>query len=87
VLDLTAATKYVQRLLSNTQVRRYLSKHHEETLAALEQLLAESDADRYRRADDKPDYAAAAITVTAPPTVAEGTHSLSSQPASSAEQR
>lgn len=49
VLDLTAACKYVQRLLANAHVRRYLAKHHEESLSALEQLLADGDADRQRR--------------------------------------
>jgi RepB plasmid partitioning protein/ParB-like nuclease domain len=72
VLDLTAATKYVQRLLSNAQVRRYMAKHHEESLTALEQLLAESDADRHRQADDKPEYASAAISVMAVRNPVEG---------------
>src|SRR5206468_1529867 len=41
VLNLTAAFKYVQRLLANTRVHRYLAKHHQDTLTALEQVLAE----------------------------------------------
>jgi hypothetical protein len=49
VLNLTAASKYVERLLSNTRVNRYLAKHHEDTLAVLEQLLADNTADKQRR--------------------------------------
>jgi hypothetical protein len=49
ILDLTAACKYVQRLLANTRVHRYLAKHHEDSLTALEQLLAETAADKQRR--------------------------------------
>jgi ParB-like chromosome segregation protein Spo0J len=49
VLNLTAASKYVERLLANTRVHRYLAKHHEDTLAALEQLLADNTADKQRR--------------------------------------
>jgi ParB-like chromosome segregation protein Spo0J len=72
VLDLTAACKYVQRLLANSHVRRYLAKHHEESLSALEQLLADSDADRQRRPAGKPE----SRTPTVAPktsTIAEGT--------------
>jgi ParB-like chromosome segregation protein Spo0J len=46
VLDLTAASKYVQRLLGNGRIKRYLGKHHQETLATLEQLLDEIEADK-----------------------------------------
>jgi ParB-like chromosome segregation protein Spo0J len=49
VLKLTAASKYVERLLANKRVHRYLAKHHEDTLAALEQLLADATADKHRR--------------------------------------
>lgn len=49
VLNLTAATKYVERLLANTRVHRYLAKHHEDALAAIEQLLADIIADKQRR--------------------------------------
>ena len=49
ILDLTAAGKYVQRLLDNGRVHRYLAKHHEETLLALEQVLADTTADKERR--------------------------------------
>jgi hypothetical protein len=49
VLDLTAACKYVQRLLANDRVHRYLAKHHEDSLNALEQLLADTAADKKRR--------------------------------------
>jgi ParB-like chromosome segregation protein Spo0J len=72
VLDLTAACKYVQRLLANSHVRRYLAKHHEESLSALEQLLADSDADRQRRPAGKPESRTPTV---APKTsmIAEGT--------------
>jgi hypothetical protein len=49
ILDLTAACKYVQRLLANDRVHRYLAKHHEDSLNALEQLLADTAADKQRR--------------------------------------
>ena len=49
ILDLTAAAKYVQRLLDNTRVHRYLAKHHADTLTALEQLLADNASDKQRR--------------------------------------
>jgi ParB-like chromosome segregation protein Spo0J len=49
VLNLTAACKYVERLLGNTRVRRYLAKNHEESLSALQQLLAGTAADKQRR--------------------------------------
>ena len=49
ILDLTAAGKYVQRLLDNTRVHKYLAKHHADTLAALEQLLADIASDKQRR--------------------------------------
>ena len=49
VLKLTAASKYVERLLANTRIHRYLAKHHEDTLAALEQLLADAAEDKQRR--------------------------------------
>jgi RepB plasmid partitioning protein/ParB-like nuclease domain len=49
VLNLTAACKYVERLLANARVRRYLAKHHEDTLATLDQLLADIAADKQRR--------------------------------------
>jgi ParB-like chromosome segregation protein Spo0J len=49
ILDLTAAGRYVQRLLDNSRVHRYLAKHHEETLLALEQVLADTSADKKRR--------------------------------------
>lgn len=50
ILDLTAAGKYVHRLLDNGRVYRYLAKHHEETLLALEQVLSDTTADKQRRA-------------------------------------
>jgi hypothetical protein len=49
ILDLTAACKYVQRLLVNDRVHRYLAKHHEDSLTALEQLLVDTAADKQRR--------------------------------------
>src|SRR6266850_2317718 len=49
VLDLTAASRYVERLLSNNRIQRYLAKHHQETLVTLTQLLAEIDADKEQR--------------------------------------
>jgi hypothetical protein len=49
VLNLTAASKYVERILSNARIHRYLAKHHGDTLAALEQLLADNTADKQRR--------------------------------------
>jgi len=49
VLKLTAATKYVERLLANDRVHKYLAKYHEDILAALEQLLADATADKRRR--------------------------------------
>lgn len=49
VLDLTAASRYVERLVSNQRIRRYLTKHHAETLVTLQQLLAEIHADKQQR--------------------------------------
>jgi ParB-like chromosome segregation protein Spo0J len=49
VLDLTAASRYVQRFLANGRVHRYLTKHHQETLASLDQLLADIEADKQRQ--------------------------------------
>jgi hypothetical protein len=72
VLDLTAACKYVQRLLANTQVRRYLAKHQEECLIALEQLLVDSDADKQRRPDGKTESRTATVAPERS-TIAEGT--------------
>jgi ParB-like chromosome segregation protein Spo0J len=72
ILDLTAACKYVQRLLGNTHVHRYLAKHHEECLIALEKLLADSDADKQRRPAGKTDSRTPTLTLEAS-TIAEGT--------------
>jgi RepB plasmid partitioning protein/ParB-like nuclease domain len=41
VLNLTTACKYAERLLGNVRVRRYLGKRHADTLAAIEQLIAD----------------------------------------------
>jgi ParB-like chromosome segregation protein Spo0J len=46
VLDLTSASKYVERLLGNDRIQRYVAKHHQETLATLTQLLDEIDRDK-----------------------------------------
>jgi hypothetical protein len=52
VLKLTAASKYVERLLENHRVHRYLAKHHEDTLLALEHLLTENTSDKQRGAQN-----------------------------------
>jgi ParB-like chromosome segregation protein Spo0J len=49
ILDLTAASKYVERLLANVRVHRYLAKHHKDSLTALEQLIADTSVDKQRR--------------------------------------
>jgi hypothetical protein len=72
ILDLTAACKYVQRLLANTQVHRYLAKHHEEHLTALEQLLADSDADKQRLPAEQTQSSSPTVAPETS-TVAEGT--------------
>ena len=73
VLDLTASCKYVQRLLANTQVHRYLAKHHEEHLTALEQLLADSDADKQRLPAEQTQSEGRPTAAPETSTVAEGT--------------
>jgi ParB-like chromosome segregation protein Spo0J len=65
ILDLTAACKYVQRLLANARVHRYLAKHHEESLTSLEQLLADTAADKQRRPARQRHARTQAITPTA----------------------
>jgi hypothetical protein len=54
VLDLTAASRYVERLLGNNRIQRYLAKHHQETLAMLTQLLADIDADKQQQRPPTP---------------------------------
>ena len=54
VLDLTAASRYVERLIGNNRIHRYLAKHHQETLTALAQLVAEIDADKQQRRPPTP---------------------------------
>jgi hypothetical protein len=54
VLTLTTSCRYVERLLANVRVRRYLSKHHADALGALEQVVADTAADRQRRASAQP---------------------------------
>ena len=54
VLKLTAACKYIERLLANTRIHRYLAKHHEDTLAALKQLLTDVAEDKQRRPARQP---------------------------------
>lgn len=49
VINLTAACAYLQRLISNARVHRYLTKHDPDTLGAFEQLLADISADKRRR--------------------------------------
>jgi ParB-like chromosome segregation protein Spo0J len=73
VLDLTAACKYVQRLLANAHVHRYLAKYHAESLSALEQLVADSDADKRRRPAGKPQSRTPTVTSAATGTSVEGT--------------
>jgi hypothetical protein len=46
VLDLTAACRYLGRVLTNTRIHKYLTKHHPDTLAALEQLLNDTASDK-----------------------------------------
>jgi ParB-like chromosome segregation protein Spo0J len=46
VLDLTAACRYLERVLTNTRIHKYLTKHHPDTLAALEQLLTDTASDK-----------------------------------------
>ncbi len=41
MFDLTTDCRYLARLLKNARIRRYLSKHHTDTLAELDQLVAE----------------------------------------------
>jgi hypothetical protein len=54
VLDLTAACRHLQRLLANTRIHRYLTKHHQETLTTLEQLLTDINADKQHRQPTEP---------------------------------
>jgi ParB-like chromosome segregation protein Spo0J len=68
VLNLTAACKYVERLLANARVRRYLAKHHEDTLATLDQLLADIAADKRRRPPAKQSSATTRADESAVPT-------------------
>lgn len=49
VLDLTSACRYVEQLLGNNRISRYLAKHHQEILTALQQLLADIDAEKQQR--------------------------------------
>lgn len=73
ILDFTAACKYVQRLLANTHVHRYLAKYHEESLSALEQLLADSDADKRRSPGGKPQSRRPTVTPAPTSPRVEGT--------------
>jgi hypothetical protein len=54
VLILTGATKYIERLLRNHRIERYLAKHHQETLTVLQQLLADTDADKHQQHTPQP---------------------------------
>jgi hypothetical protein len=49
VIHLTAACRYLERLLENSRIQKYLGKHHSETLAALEQLLTDVQNDKRQR--------------------------------------
>jgi hypothetical protein len=49
VLNLTTSCKYVEQLLANVRVRRYLAKQHSDILAALEQLISDMAGDKRRR--------------------------------------
>lgn len=41
MLDLATSSRYLSRLLENNRIRRYLTKHHTDTLAELDQVVAE----------------------------------------------
>jgi hypothetical protein len=53
VLALTTSCRYVGKLLANARVRRYLLKHHADSLAAFDQVLEDTAADKRRRAPAK----------------------------------
>lgn len=53
VLALTTSCRYIEKLLTNSRIRRYLSKYHAEPLIALEQVIADTAADKLRRAPAK----------------------------------
>jgi hypothetical protein len=74
VLNLTTACKYVERLLGNVRVRRYLGRQHADILSALEQLIADMAADKGRRPPKQP-----AAILEAPQSMAPA---ATSQPAS-----
>jgi Phd_YefM. len=46
LLDLTTGVAYIERLLENTRIKRYLAKHHGAVLDRIEKLLAEVDSSR-----------------------------------------
>lgn len=49
ILNLTVSCRYVEGLLKNAQVKKYMAKHQPEVLREIEQLLTEVEADRSRR--------------------------------------
>jgi len=49
ILTLTTSCRYIAKLLANSRVRRYLSKYHAESLAALDQVVADTTAEKLRR--------------------------------------
>jgi hypothetical protein len=48
MLDLATCCRYLSRLLSNERIRRYLSKHHTDTLTELDQLVAEVEKEKQK---------------------------------------
>lgn len=49
VLQLTATCRFLENLLANPRVNRYIAKHHRETLSAVEQILSDTARDKERR--------------------------------------
>jgi hypothetical protein len=49
VLQLTAACRSLEKLLANVRVNRYLTRNHQETLSAIEQILLDTAGDKEKR--------------------------------------
>jgi ParB-like chromosome segregation protein Spo0J len=49
ILNLTVCCRYVEGLLNNVQVKKYLAKQHPEVLQEIDQLLTEVERDRSKR--------------------------------------
>lgn len=49
ILILSVSCRYFEKLLSNVQIKRFLSKHHSDMLQELERLLAEVNSGRSRK--------------------------------------